>query len=128
MSQNNFLVLFLVVALLGYAVFADKSAANANTLTIQSITTTEAKALYTNPDYILLDVRTTAEVAERSIPGALNIPLHELEKRAHELPTDKTLLVICRSGNRSRTAVELLGKLGFSKLYNVSGGINAWPN
>lgn len=128
MSQNNYLILFLVISLLGYAIFADKSAANANNLKIQSITTQEAKELYTKPGYLLLDVRTTAEVTERSIIGALNIPLQELENRSRELPTDKTLLVICRSGNRSRTAVELLSKKGFTKLYNISGGINAWPN
>ena len=43
-----------------------------------------------------------------------------------ELAADRPVYVICRSGNRSRTASETLIRLGYSEVYNVEGGINAW--
>ncbi len=60
-------------------------------------------------------------------PGAVLIPLGEVEARAPaELAADKPVYVICNSGNRSRTASDTLIRLGFTEVYNVDGGIQAW--
>ncbi len=117
-------ILALIVA--GYAFAADRQAQQANELRIKNITTQQAKELYLKPDHLLLDVRTLAEYQERHIEPSVLIPLQELEARYQELPKDKTILVICRSGNRSLKAIEILQKYGFTQLYNVQGGINAW--
>lgn len=60
------------------------------------------------------------------VPGAGLVPLPELEARAKELPIDRPLLLICRSGGRSRQACEKLGALGSGPLVNLSGGMIAW--
>jgi NADPH-dependent 2,4-dienoyl-CoA reductase/sulfur reductase-like enzyme/rhodanese-related sulfurtransferase len=73
----------------------------------------------------LLDVRTVAEYARGSVPGALNIPLHELRGRLGELPIGKTLYVFCQSGLRSYIACRVLAQKGFDAV-NMSGGYISW--
>ncbi len=70
----------------------------------------------------LLDVRNPAELAVESIPGAYNIPLPQLRDRLGELPHDREVLVICRSGQRAYYATRLLLQNGF-KARNISGGM-----
>ena len=74
---------------------------------------------------ILLDVRTEGEYNAEYIPGAINIPLSDLESRIDELDSSKAIIVYCKSGGRSRTASETLAQRGFV-VYNMEGGINAW--
>ena len=79
-----------------------------------------------NPEQIiLLDVRTEGEYNAEYIPGAINMPLSDLEKRIDELDSSKAIIVYCQSGGRSRTASETLAQRGFI-VYNMEGGINAW--
>ncbi len=73
----------------------------------------------------LLDVRTKEEREERHI-GGLWIPLDELPDRYNELPQGPEIIVYCRSGRRSQTAVEMLRELGFPESKNLVGGIWAW--
>ncbi|WP_135229189.1 rhodanese-like domain-containing protein [Deinococcus fonticola] len=73
----------------------------------------------------VLDVRTPQEFAEGHIASAVNLPLDEVAARASEVPGDKLVYVICRSGNRSAQASELLKKAG-KDVKNVSGGMNDW--
>jgi phage shock protein E len=74
---------------------------------------------------VLLDVRTQAEFSEQHIPGALNIPAHELEARLAELgPTTRPVVVHCRSGARSASAAQLLKRAGYEVL--DIGGIGNW--
>lgn len=74
----------------------------------------------------LLDVRQPEEWAEKHIEGAVLIPLGELESRMNEIPTDRDVLIICRSGNRSTQAREILRAAGYKRTTSVIGGINAW--
>ena len=71
---------------------------------------------------LLLDVRNPPELAVESISGALNIPLPELRERLDELPRDREILVICRSGQRAYYATRILLQNGF-KARNVAGGM-----
>ena len=70
----------------------------------------------------LLDVRNPPELAVESVPGAINIPLPELRARLGELPRDREILVICRSGQRAYYATRILLQNGF-KARNISGGM-----
>ena len=70
----------------------------------------------------LLDVREPAELAVESAPGAANIPLGQLRARLGELPRDREILVICRSGQRAYYATRILLQSGF-KARNLSGGM-----
>ena len=74
----------------------------------------------------VLDVRRGNEYASGHVPGARNIPLHELERRAGELGPDAPLAVICASGYRSSIAASILASRGHTCLFNVVGGTAAW--
>ena len=71
---------------------------------------------------VLLDVRSPAELAVESVPGALNIPLPELRARLGELPRDSEIIVFCRSAQRAYYATRILLQNGF-KARNISGGM-----
>lgn len=88
----------------------------------------EAKTLMEKKEgYILLDVRTKGEYESGYIPGAINIPLSDIDEKIISFLPDKSqmILVYCRSGNRSREASDKLSKLGYSNVLEI-GGINAW--
>ncbi|MEN2768013.1 sulfurtransferase TusA family protein [Ornithinibacillus xuwenensis] len=74
----------------------------------------------------VLDVREPAEYAFGHIPDAINIPLGKLEKRFHEIDKNKDLHVICRTGNRSDLAAQMLTEKGFDHVKNVVPGISKW--
>lgn len=74
----------------------------------------------------LLDVRQQSEWDEAHVEGAVLIPLDQLSTRIGELPTDQDILIICRSGNRSAQARDLLRAAGLSRTTSISGGIGAW--
>lgn len=76
------------------------------------------------PEFI--DVREPHEFSSGHIPGFRNIPLSKLGSSTDQLPKDKEIVVMCRSGMRSMQAARILKKKGFSKVINVSGGIMAW--
>lgn len=78
-------------------------------------------------NYIILDVRTTEEFAEKHIPNAINIPNETIgSEELAELPDkNQLILVYCRSGNRSKQASEKLTALGYTNIYEF-GGINNW--
>ena len=78
-------------------------------------------------DYIILDVRTPEEFAEKHIPNAINVPNETIgTDDIAELPDkDQLILVYCRSGNRSKQASEKLVALGYTNIYEF-GGINDW--
>ena len=88
----------------------------------------EAKTLMEKEEgYILLDVRTKGEYESGYIPGAINIPLSDIDEKIISSLPDKSqmILVYCRSGNRSREASDKLSKLGYTNVLEI-GGINAW--
>jgi len=75
----------------------------------------------------ILDVREPIELAVESIPGAINIPLGQLRARLNELPKDKEIHVICRSGQRAYLATSLLKQNGFNAK-NVAGGMLSYAH
>lgn len=76
--------------------------------------------------FLLLDVREPFEFEMARIEGANLIPLGELPGRVGELDPEKEIFVFCHSGVRSGRAAEFLRSAGFSKVANVTGGIDAW--
>lgn len=95
----------------------------------KQISAKEAKEIMdSGEEYILLDVRSEEEFAEKHIPGAVLIPHTEIADRAEEeLPDkEKNILVYCRSGNRSKIAAQILADLGYTGVFEF-GGINSWP-
>jgi len=79
---------------------------------------------------IILDVRTPEEVSQGYINNASTINYYDADfaEKINLISKDKEIYVYCRSGGRSSEAAELLKKNGFSKVYNLKGGISAWEN
>ncbi len=74
----------------------------------------------------LVDVRSPEEYAGGHLPGAVNVPVQELDRRLAEVgPPDHELVVYCRSGHRSTRAAEILRQHGFTKVHNL-GPMTAW--
>ena len=86
------------------------------------------RKLREQPDVMILDVREQDEWNAGHIPGAVFMPMGEVPNRLSEIPTDKTVIVQCRSGNRSSQVTDFLVKQGFTNVHNMSGGINAWQS
>jgi rhodanese-related sulfurtransferase len=81
-----------------------------------------------DPNVFMLDVREQAEYDEKHIPGINLIPMSTLENRLDEIPTDQTVIVTCRTGNRSDQVTQFLRANGFDNAHNMNGGIVAWED
>ncbi|MFN8104457.1 MAG: rhodanese-like domain-containing protein [Acidimicrobiia bacterium] len=73
----------------------------------------------------LLDVREDAEVTAGRAPGSVQVPLGSLPDHVDDLPADRRIVCICRSGNRSARAAQYLSQRGLDAV-NMSGGMKAW--
>ena len=61
-------------------------------------------------------------------PGITLIPMNSVPSRLNEIPTDKTVVLACRSGNRSGQVFDYLKQQGYTNIHNLQGGIVAWQN
>lgn len=94
---------------------------------VQEISSREAKALLEkNKNIFLLDVRTPQENSQAKLPGTVLIPIGEFERRMGEVPKNKTILVYCAVGSRSKPVAEFLSKNGYKDVYHMSDGIVGW--
>ncbi|NDJ84413.1 MAG: rhodanese-like domain-containing protein [Chloroflexi bacterium] len=82
--------------------------------------------LDTNTDHALIDVRTPFEFARGHLPGAINIPLNQLQFQADKVPTDKPVVFVCATGTRSADAAYAFANAGFDNVYNLAGGTMMW--
>jgi rhodanese-related sulfurtransferase len=98
--------------------------------TVERVTVGELASRNQQGPVDLIDVRTPAEFREVHATIARNVPLESLNAEAvmqdRNGSSDEPLYVICRSGNRSKTACEKLVKAGYSNIVNVEGGTSAW--
>lgn len=96
--------------------------------TVEEVDAVTFKNLMASGNGIVLDVRTPGEVAEGMIPDAFAIDIYQngFEEKLQSLPKDKEIYVYCAVGGRSRQAAQILLDNGFSKVYNLSGGIVEW--
>ena len=101
---------------------------------IEDITAEEAFNLIQenidNPTFIILDVRTPREYAEGHIEGAINIDFNSsaFSDEINKLDKNNKYLVYCRTGNRSRGAVNEMNKLGFREIYHLYVGMVGWSD
>lgn len=124
MNQTITIAILLVGVLIIWA--SMKNSSNVNKFRIEP---SEAKKrLDMEKEIILLDVRTQEEYIENHIPGGTLIPIKVLEREASKKLPDKqaVIFVYCRSGNRSRAAVKMLSKQGYTNVFDL-GGIIRWP-
>lgn len=77
-------------------------------------------------DAVILDVRELSELQQISVPGALHIPLGDLQQRAGDVPRDRDVYVLCHVGQRSAMATQFLRTLGHQRVWNIQGGVIGW--
>lgn len=97
---------------------------------LQQITPQEFKKLVdSGANYTLVDVRTPDEYREGHIKGSTLLPLDQLEIIEKKIPDKKKAIYVnCRSGARSSQAVQIMQKLGYTQVFNLTGGIMLWQN
>lgn len=116
----------VIATLMGLAAWQAEWAAASGEPFLDEISVAQAKSKY-DAGALILDVREPEEFALLGhIPGATWIPLGQLARRARELPRDKEIVVVCRSGDRSAVGRDILKKSGFKKVTNMAQGLNAW--
>lgn len=95
---------------------------------IKEVDCVAATQLINHKNALVLDVREEVEYKSGHVLNAKLIPLGKLGERIGELEKyrDKPVVVVCRSGARSANACALLGKQGFTEVYNLAGGMMAW--
>ncbi|MGC2518517.1 MAG: rhodanese-like domain-containing protein [Burkholderiales bacterium] len=93
-----------------------------------AVSTQEATLMINRQDALVLDVREPAEFEKGHVIGARNVPLSQLEGRVGDLEKHKAkpVIVICASGNRSRSALGAMRRLGFQQVFELAGGVAAW--
>lgn len=122
---NNILPIFIAVfsgIMLLWSLFGNRFRG------IKEVNSAAALQLINHKNAIVLDVREPNEYDAGHVLNSKLIPLGKLKERIGELEKykDHSIVVVCKSGNRSGTASFILGKQGFSQVYNLAGGVQAW--
>jgi rhodanese-related sulfurtransferase len=94
---------------------------------VPEVSAEEAFAQSSSGEAVIVDVREPDEWEAGHIPGALHMPLKELEARRPELRASGSVIAVCRSGNRSATATQALRSEGIDAA-NLTGGMKAWAS
>jgi len=84
------------------------------------------RELHGSTDALLIDLREPVEYNRGHLPGAQNLPLRLLPEQGRDLPRDRPLLLICRTGRRTSRGLHMLEDMGLGELWGLSGGILAW--
>lgn len=75
---------------------------------------------------VVVDVREHEELAQARIDGAIHIPLGELHLKVDEIPRNADVYLLCHVGQRSAMATDFLRQLGYTRVWNIQGGIIGW--
>ena len=124
-KQTQMIIIFVVLALAAGAFYIMQMGSGNSDY--GNVDVEEARDLIEEKaDLVVLDVRMVPEFDSDHLEGAVNIPVEELGGRLSELNQNDELLVYCRTGNRSTTAVGILRESGYERIYHMDGGIAAW--
>lgn len=102
--------------------------------TVVNLTTSEAGELIetnkSNPDFIILDVRTPEEYSQGHLENAVNLDVKSdsFSEKITKLDKEKTYIIHCRSGSRSKEAVKIMEETGFTQIYEIGGGYADWES
>jgi rhodanese-related sulfurtransferase len=115
----------ILVAIVGVVFFQNSQSASNSIATEISV---DQAAKLRDQGAFLLDVREQSEWTQFHIPGATLIPLGELPNRLTEVPKDKEVVVVCRTGHRSAQGRDILLKAGYTKVTSMAGGVTQWQS
>jgi rhodanese-related sulfurtransferase len=127
-KKNNNLWIWGIVALIviGISAVWMRSRGTAEAVSYPREISVEEAVAKRDSGAFLLDVRQPEEWNEFHVPDSTLIPLGELASRAQELPKDEEIVIVCRSGNRSAQARDILLDAGFTQVTSMAGGLTQW--
>ena len=125
-SRKLFIIAIVVVAVVSATYYYLRPP----NLSYGDISIEQARRLIeTNPDLVIVDVRTPEEFATGYLEGAVNLCVEcDAQLLLDNLDPNDDILLYCRTGRRSANALEILRENGYEKVYNMLGGITAWVN
>jgi rhodanese-related sulfurtransferase len=117
-----------MVCYIFYILILEIFCAEGHIMAIQEITIEQYREEFENSDidYLLLDVREVDEFMQARLPNTINIPMSEFQFRIDEVPEDKPIILVCRTGQRSMTVAQFLHANGYEELYNLDEGTLGW--
>ncbi len=130
--MKNYIIITLFFILHTFACNTNKphNLETSNTQKLENITVSQVKEMMNNQKYTIIDVRTPEETALGKISNtALEINVLNKDifmQEIAKLDKSKPYIIYCRSGSRSKSACQIMQQEGFSHLYNMLGGYNAW--
>jgi rhodanese-related sulfurtransferase len=113
-----------VIAFAALLIYLIASSAGGGSLA-REVDVDQAYQMYQQENVFVLDVRTQAEWDEYHAPNTTLIPLDQLPAHINEVPKDKEILIVCRSGNRSQEARDILLAAGYNAT-SMAGGLREW--
>ena len=119
------IAILLIVALVIFLILQMGGRNNTQSALSSTITVGEAYKMYQNGAFVL-DVRSPEEWDEFHAPNTTLIPLDQLPSRLNEVPRDRPIVVVCRSGNRSQQGRDILLNAGFAQVTSMTGGLMEW--
>jgi rhodanese-related sulfurtransferase len=119
-------LLGVVAVVILFIVLSSGGQTTANPTLASTISVEDAYKLYQSGDTFFLDVREQSEWDEYHIPNTTLIPLGQLDQRLAEVPKDKPVVVVCRSGNRSDVGRDKLLAAGYTNVTSMDGGVSTW--
>lgn len=123
-SQRTWYIIGAIVVVMLTSIFTwqliDRAKASERTISVNDAFQKYQQGVF------FLDVRTQAEWAEYHIPNTTLIPLDELPYKVNEVPKNREIIVVCRTGNRSQEGRDILLKAGYDNVSSMNGGVNDW--
>ena len=118
----------VAVALAAVLSVAGLSACSSSPDAVTDVSVASSAAVLAQPGITVIDVRTPTEYASGHLANAVNIDVSSdtFDNQVGKLAKDGTYFVYCHSGNRSAAATDRMAKLGFTKIYNLTGGVAGW--
>ena len=116
----------IVAVLIGLAMMSGKGSSSSKLAA--EIDTVQANKLYQDKNVVFIDVREQSEWDSFHSPGTTLIPLGQLANRLKEIPKDRPVVVVCRSGNRSQQGRDILKQAGYTNVTSMAGGVTSWKS
>lgn len=125
--NKNYLGLILAVILLGVSFFLfTKKEEQVRTMTYKNISPVELNSQLKTKDFLFVNVHIPYEGEIEKTD--LFIPYDQIEKNLDKLPKNQKIVLYCRSGRMSQEAATKLVKLGYTRVYNLTGGMHNWQS
>ena len=120
-------VALLIISLIAVGCQSQDPETSGESLSYGEITPDEVMSwMEDGKEFQLVDVREDHEYNEAHIPGAILLPLGQLEAKYKQLDPEDVIVLVCRSGRRSGEAAEFLVEKGYTQVYNMVGGMLDW--